>query len=165
MPQPVPDAQLSSSSSSRDQPGGIRCHAFQGDCLDLPVHFQILDLGRQLYVWVGTGSPAQAASMDNLAVALPALPGTQPAASSLVRGQGDQLAADLARKLVQKLGKPVALSWSLPGAAPVQAAWAQRELMQHLQNLGYVQPSANGTHAAAQHSLLAGLSEAESSSV
>ena len=124
---------------------GIRCHSFQGQCMDLPVHFQVLDLGRQLYVWVGTGSAAQAASMDNLALAMPPLAspaGLPPAASSLVRGTGDELALGLSRKLAQKLRLPVAVSWCLPAADPLQVAWAQRELLSHLQGLGYM--PANG---------------------
>ena len=138
MPQPMP---ASTEEASPSQPGSMRSHSFSGDCLDLRVHFHVLDLGRQLYIWVGTGSAAQAARMDNLAVAMPALAtsaAVPPASSSLVRGPGDEVAAGLSRKLVQKLHKPVALSWSLPAADPLQTAWAQRELMTHLQQLGYM---------------------------
>ena len=111
--------------------------------MDVPVHFQILNLGRQLYIWVGTGTASQAADFSNLALALPQqlssqTGAAQPVATSLVRGSGDDLAAGMARKLVQKVRMPVALSWSLPAGDAMQTAWAQRKLMEHLQQLGYV---------------------------
>jgi hypothetical protein len=30
-------------------------HCFSEEILDTQVHFQVIDLGRQLYVWAGTG--------------------------------------------------------------------------------------------------------------
>ena len=42
-------------------------HCFSEEVLDNTLHFQIMDLGRQLYIWVGTG----AAQMGSLAMASP----------------------------------------------------------------------------------------------
>ena len=124
-------------------------HTFTEVCTDVPVHFQILNLGRQLYIWVGTGTgtAAQAADFSNLALALPQQLGSsaaasQPVATSLVRGSGDDVATGMARKLVQKVRMPVALSWSLPAGDAVQTAWAQRKLVELLQQLGCI--AANG---------------------
>lgn len=41
---------------------------------DTPVHFQLLDLGQQLLVWIGTGG----ARLENLSVAMPTKCGPQP---------------------------------------------------------------------------------------
>ena len=115
--------------------------------MDVPVHFQILNLGRQLYIWVGTGTATQAAAFSNLALALPqqlssSAAASQPVATSLVRGSGDDVATGMARKLVQKVRMPVALSWSLPAGDTMQTAWAQQKLMELLQQLGCI--AANG---------------------
>ena len=46
-------------------------HCVSEQVLDASVHFQIVDLGRQLYVWVGTGD----ARMGSMCVASPVPPG------------------------------------------------------------------------------------------
>ena len=47
--------------------GDVQLHCFSEDILDTAVHFQVLDLGRQLYVWAGTGE----ARMGPLCLASP----------------------------------------------------------------------------------------------
>ncbi len=42
-------------------------HCFSEELLDSTVHFQVMDLGRQLYIWVGTS----AAQMGSLCFASP----------------------------------------------------------------------------------------------
>jgi len=42
-------------------------HCFSEEILDVTVHFQVMDLGRQLYVWVGTGE----AKMGSMCFASP----------------------------------------------------------------------------------------------
>ena len=42
-------------------------HCFTEECDDVPVHFQLVLLAQQIYVWVGLGTP----KMGNLCVATP----------------------------------------------------------------------------------------------
>lgn len=46
---------------------GLEHHLFSDVFQDTPVHFQIVQLARQLYIWVGVGT----SNMDNLCVATP----------------------------------------------------------------------------------------------
>ena len=140
MPQPAASEQPAAAAAASPSPP-MQHHTFTDTCLDVPVHFQILNLSRQLYIWVGTGSAAQAADFTNLALALPqpaASPAAPPAATSLVRGPGDDQATGIAQKLVRKVRMPVALSWSLPAGDAMQTAWAQRKLGEYLQQLGFI---------------------------
>jgi hypothetical protein len=42
--------------SQADLPIGMRQHTFTETTPDATLHFQILDIGRQIYVWMSTGT-------------------------------------------------------------------------------------------------------------
>lgn len=44
--------------SQADLPTGMRQHTFTETTPDATLHFQILDIGRQIYVWMSTGTPS-----------------------------------------------------------------------------------------------------------
>ncbi|CAL8471945.1 g11487 [Coccomyxa elongata] len=119
-------------------------HCFSEEILDNTVHFQIMDLGRQLYIWVGTG----AAQMGSLAMASPL--GTQtgtgrqmPPVAMLVKGANEDGSASLAQRLAARVGRPVAVAWSLPEEPPALGLVAERRLMRELQVLQLIADSRN----------------------
>ena len=85
-------------------------HCFSEDILDTTVHFQVLDLGRQLYVWAGTSD----ARMGPLCLASP------PAAG----------AADRAPHVLLPITLPSLFAYAC--AAPPQKDAAVFALLQHL---------------------------------
>jgi hypothetical protein len=110
---------------------GPRCHAFsaeaEGDAGAL--HFQLLELPRQLYLWVGAGAPR----MGNLCVAVPTRMDPAPAVATLIDGDAGDEAAGMARRLTRRAGVPVALSLNLPpGAPPELRAFAERRALEEL---------------------------------
>ena len=60
------DAQPASEAAAAAAGSGMQ-HCFSEEILDSAVHFQVMDLGRQLYIWVGTS----AAQMGSLCFASP----------------------------------------------------------------------------------------------
>lgn len=71
-----PDTQAAPASSAAAAAAGVggagMHHCFSEEILDSAVHFQVMDLGRQLYIWVGTS----AAQMGSLCFASPLGPTT-----------------------------------------------------------------------------------------
>ncbi len=55
-------------------------HCFSDEAHDTLLHFQVVDLGRQLYVWVGGGGGA--ADMGSLTLAASPMPRAPPAATA-----------------------------------------------------------------------------------
>ncbi|EIE23820.1 hypothetical protein COCSUDRAFT_83695 [Coccomyxa subellipsoidea C-169] len=115
-------------------------HCFSEELLDSTVHFQVMDLGRQLYIWVGTS----AAQMGSLCFASPigAARGMPPVAT-LVRGANEGSSASLAQRLAKRAGRPVAVAWSLPEEPPAFGLVAERRLMRELQTLQLVSQPAS----------------------
>lgn len=94
---------------------------------------QILDLGRQLYVWASTS-----AEMNNLALAMPAVGASMvPSATALLPGRAADAAQGVARRLALKCRQPVAVSWNVEGDELVQM-WAEKELVQEMQQLNLI---------------------------
>jgi len=93
------------------------------------VNFQILNLGRQLYVWASTSS-----SMNNLALAMPVTSQSSPAMTHLVAGAGAETAERVSKRLAQKVGLPVAVSWSVEGDDLLQL-WAEKVLIVEMMDL------------------------------
>lgn len=94
---------------------------------------QVLDIGKQLYVWVSTS-----AEMNNLALAVPGRQ-SMPASTQLLPGKGADAAQGVARRLTLKCGQPVAVSWNLEEEEELLSVWAEKQLIQELQNLKMVQ--------------------------
>ncbi|GIL75529.1 hypothetical protein Vretifemale_5306, partial [Volvox reticuliferus] len=97
---------------------------------DAALHFQILDLGRQYYIWVSAMGP----KLGSLYLAIKTPADKTPAVASLLTANiaGDEGPA-MAQRLALKLGKSVVCSCNLPQNAPLLQAVAERRLMQELQ--------------------------------
>lgn len=122
--------------------GGFRTVQLSESAMDEVVHFQITHLGRQVLVWVGLGGAP--AALGNLAMSMPGVQyGTnspsaavpQAPATVLIQSTNAEAAAALAQKLTKRFGIPVLLAWNVPSAHPVLGAWAERRLVQHLNDV------------------------------
>jgi hypothetical protein len=71
------DLQLGSSSSSSHLQAGMRSriHCFTEQAPDAAIHFQIIDLGLQLYIWVAVGG----AKLQNMYLAIQSKQVSRPA--------------------------------------------------------------------------------------
>eukprot|EP00884_Botryococcus_braunii_P011633 jgi/Botrbrau1/20470/Bobra.145_2s0031.1 len=109
-------------------------HCFSAEAMDTAVHFQIVDLGKQLYIWVASGS----LKLGNISLAMPMPvgPGNVPPATTLIRGPGEGEGGALARRLALKTGRPVAVAWNVPESSPLLCAYAERRLLEELASLG-----------------------------
>ncbi|GLI61886.1 hypothetical protein VaNZ11_004398, partial [Volvox africanus] len=108
----------------------VRQRNFVTQTHDATLHFQILDLGRQYYIWVSAMGP----KLGSLYLAIKTPGDKTPAVASLMTTNvaGDESPAT-AQRLALKLGKPVVCSCNLPQNAPLLQAVAERRLMQELQ--------------------------------
>lgn len=100
-----------------------------------PLHFQLLNLGRQLYVYVSAGG----AKMEGLSFAIKSPSSAMPAVTSLLPGPGSSNSPEaegLAQRLAQRLGRPVLASINLPPNAPMLQAMVERRLIQELAGMG-----------------------------
>ncbi|GIL63367.1 hypothetical protein Vafri_17435 [Volvox africanus] len=135
----LPDTDEANTSSSSIRPTvctsqrvspTVRQRNFVTQTHDAALHFQILDLGRQYYIWVSAVGP----KLGSLYLAIKTPADKTPAVASLMtmNAAGDEGPA-MAQRLALKLGKPVVCSCNLPQNAPLLQAVAERRLMQELQ--------------------------------
>ncbi|GBF89530.1 hypothetical protein Rsub_02248 [Raphidocelis subcapitata] len=91
--------------------------------------FQVIDLGRQLYVWVALGG----AKMSNLCFSIqaPSQAGA-PATAVLLRGNAGVSGEGLASRLAMRLKRPVLCSCNIPPSADVLQVAAERRLLREL---------------------------------
>ena len=98
---------------------------------------QVLNLGRQLYIWVSTSG-----EMNNLALAMPtaAQSSAVPPSTQLLQGKGADAAQGVARRLTLRCRQPVAVSWNIEGDELLHL-WAEKELVSELKVLDLVAQS------------------------
>ncbi|PNW83898.1 hypothetical protein CHLRE_04g216300v5 [Chlamydomonas reinhardtii] len=97
---------------------------------DAALNFQLLDLGRQYFVWVSAVGP----KLGSLTLAIKSPADAAPSVASLLPGApavGEGPA--MAQRLAIKLGKPVVCSCNMPPNSPLLQAVAERRLLQELQ--------------------------------
>lgn len=106
------------------------------------LHYQLVDLGAQLYVWVGGGG-AGLPTVPNLHFAIQMAASSsstqkEPAVAALLPERDAAGRAEaLSRRLARRLGRPVLLSCALPaGCDPLLHALAERRLLQELKDMG-----------------------------
>ncbi|KAG2426573.1 hypothetical protein HXX76_012891 [Chlamydomonas incerta] len=141
-PGPQPAA-LAPSCSPRVSPSA-RQRNFSITTHDAVLHFQILDLGRQYFVWVSAVGP----KLGNLTLAIKSPADAAPSVASLLPGApavGEGPA--MAQRLAMKLGKPVICSCNMPPNAPLLQAVAERRLIQELQLMEQEAQGATGQPA------------------
>lgn len=95
---------------------------------DAPIYFQIIDLGRQYYVWIATGG----ARFQELHLAIQTSLDKRPSLANLINGGGSEDGHALAQRLALRLKKPVLCSCNLPANSPILQAIAERRLLQEL---------------------------------
>jgi len=105
------------------------------------LHYQVVDLGAQVYVWVGGGGGGPP-TVPNLHFAIQqprrAGGGGEAAVAALIPDDAASGRAEaMARRLAKRVGRPVLLSLAVPGAAdPLLHALAERRLLQELKEMG-----------------------------
>lgn len=109
-------------------------HCFSAEVQDGILHFQILRLEQQLYIWVGCNS----AKFGQLYASLPTPFDRTPSLATLIGGAADSAGASIARRLVLKTGWSIVLACNLPKNSPNLEAQAEKRLLQELKTLGYV---------------------------
>ncbi|XP_022942573.1 proteasome assembly chaperone 4-like isoform X1 [Cucurbita moschata] len=136
-----PVAELPSSNNNGDlDGGGVRVSCYSEAINDVPVHFQIISLSKQIYVWIGCSS----AKFGNLYAAAPTRPNNTVSVTSILGGSSDNAGASMARRLVLKTGLNIILASNIPKNSPMIEVAAEKMLVQKLASLGFIRPKSEG---------------------
>uniref|UniRef100_A0A7N0UNE0 Proteasome assembly chaperone 4 n=1 Tax=Kalanchoe fedtschenkoi TaxID=63787 RepID=A0A7N0UNE0_KALFE len=100
------------------------------------LHFQIIRLAKQIYVWIGFNS----ARFGHMYAAAPTKPNNTASVTPLLGGASDNVGSGIARRLVLKLGLNVILACNIPKNNPIVEAQAEKLLIRKLIDLGYTKP-------------------------
>ncbi|KAG1671134.1 hypothetical protein FOA52_005386 [Chlamydomonas sp. UWO 241] len=124
-----------------------RVFSMESEAMEATLHFQILDLGRQYYIWISASGP----KMANLYLAIQTPADPKPSVASLIPGPAGGAGESLAQRLALKAKKPVLVSCNLPSNTPMLQAIAERRLLQELAEM-----AGGGGQAAASAAVVAG---------
>ncbi|KAB1214233.1 Proteasome assembly chaperone 4 [Morella rubra] len=120
--------------------GGVLITCFSDVFNDVALHFQILRLPKQIYVWIGCNS----AKLGRLYAAAPTRPKDTVSVTSILGGASDNTGSGIARRLVLKTGLNIVMACNIPKNSPMLEAAAEKILIQKLIHLGYTRPKAEG---------------------
>lgn len=134
------DTKLAGDSSSSSATTLSRIHCFSEQAPDATLHFQIIDLGLQLYIWVAVGG----AKLQNMYLAIQSKQNPVPSVATLLPDATSSAASSMAQRLAKRVGRPVICSCNLPQNSDTLQVLAERRLIQELKTLGLA-----GTPAAA----------------
>ncbi|KAL4202274.1 hypothetical protein AMTRI_Chr02g262920 [Amborella trichopoda] len=124
----------------------LQVHCFTEVLHDATLHFQILRLAKQIYIWIGCKS----SKFGHLYAAAPTRPSNLASVTSLIGGSSDSSGPSIARRLVLKTGLNVILACNIPKNSPMIEADAEGKLLEKLKSLGYVRPKpGDATHSSA----------------
>ncbi|KAK9988244.1 hypothetical protein SO802_028483 [Lithocarpus litseifolius] len=121
--------------------GGVQITCFSEVFNDVALHFQILRLPKQIYVWIGCDS----AKLGCIYAAAPTRPKDMISVSSILGGVSDNTGSGIARRLVLKTGLNIILACNIPKNSPMLEAEAEKMLVQKLIQLGYTRAKAEGS--------------------
>ncbi|XP_075653786.1 uncharacterized protein LOC142624153 isoform X1 [Castanea sativa] len=122
--------------------GGVQITCFTEVVNDVALHFQILRLPKQIYVWIGCDS----AKLGRIYAAAPTRPQKDMiSVTSILGGASDNTGAGIARRLVLKTGLNIILACNIPKNSPMLEADAEKMLVQKLIQLGYTRAKAEGS--------------------
>ncbi|XP_038881184.1 proteasome assembly chaperone 4 [Benincasa hispida] len=137
--QPVSSPSISNNDDNLDG-GGVQVTCFSEAINDVPIHFQIICLSKQIYVWIGCNS----AKIGNLYAAAPTRPNNTVSVTSILGGSSDNTGSSMARRLVLKSGLNIILASNIPKNSPMIEVAAEKILVQKLVTLGYIRPKSEG---------------------
>ncbi|XP_031484831.1 uncharacterized protein LOC116253965 isoform X1 [Nymphaea colorata] len=127
----------SSESLSNSTEYNMQVTTFTEDLKDVTLHFQIIQLPRQIYVWIGCNS----SKLGHLYAAAPTRPRNEVTVASILGGAADNTGLSISRRLVIKTGLNIVLACNIPKNCPMIEADAERLLLQKLKSLGYIKPN------------------------
>jgi len=109
-------------------------HCFHETTPEAVIHFQLINLGRQIYIWISVGSP----KLDNLYFAIQSKVDPLPSVATIWPGASTAggETQTLSQRLAKKLGVPVLCSCQLPTNTPILQVLAEKRLMQEFAALG-----------------------------
>lgn len=73
----------------------LRCVVIEDIPGDAPIHMQIIDLGRQIYIWISSSGP----SLSNLHMAIQSQTCSQPAVATIIPAPALNQSASLAHRI------------------------------------------------------------------
>ncbi|XP_078436324.1 proteasome assembly chaperone [Wolffia australiana] len=114
--------------------GTARTTSFSENADDVALHFQIIRLQKQIYVWIGCNS----SKLGHMFAAAPTRLSDSVSVSSVMGGGSDNVGSSIARRLVIRTGLHVILSCNIPKGSPMLEATAERKLVEKLRSLGYI---------------------------
>ncbi|KAH1089112.1 hypothetical protein J1N35_016369 [Gossypium stocksii] len=116
-----------------DIAGGVQVTSFSEIVDEVTLHFQIIRLAKQIYVWIGSNS----ANLGNLYAAAPTRPNNTVSVTSILGGASDNTGSGIARRLVLKTGLNIIVACNIPKNNPMLEANAEKKLIEKLIALGY----------------------------
>ncbi|XP_039007136.1 proteasome assembly chaperone 4-like [Hibiscus syriacus] len=104
---------------------GVQVTTFWELVDEVTLHFQIIRLAKQIYVWIGSDS----AKLGNLYAAAPTRPNNTVSVSSILGGASDNTGSGIARRLVLKTGLNIVVACNIPKNNPMLEANAEKKLI------------------------------------
>jgi len=126
-------AESSSSNGTQSSDANVQLTCFTEESHDVTLHFQIISLTKQIYIWIGCNS----AKLGHLYAGAATRPNNTASVTSLLGGGADSTGAGIARRLVLRTGLNIILACNTPKNSPMLEALAERLLIQKLNSLGY----------------------------
>ncbi|KAJ7955313.1 Proteasome assembly chaperone 4 like [Quillaja saponaria] len=120
--------------------GGLQITCFTEIVNDVSLHFQIIRLSKQIYVWIGYNFT----KFGRLYAAAATRPNNFVSVTSILGGASDNTGTGIARRLVSKTGLNIILACNIPKNNPMVEADAEKILIQKLINLGYPRSRSEG---------------------
>ncbi|KAK6913622.1 Proteasome assembly chaperone 4 [Dillenia turbinata] len=123
------DGVSSSTSTCRaDEEEGMQVACFSHVVDDVLLHFQIIRLHKQIYVWIG----CNCAKLGHLYAAATTRPSNRVSVTSILGGTSDNSGSGIARRLVLKTGLNIVLACNIPKNSPMLEAAAEKKLIEKL---------------------------------
>mmetsp|Transcript_2662 Transcript_2662/g.4217 ORF Transcript_2662/g.4217 Transcript_2662/m.4217 type:complete len:164 (-) Transcript_2662:794-1285(-) len=143
-PRPVLDAAKVVAVAPR---GDVVEHAFAVEAPGATLHFQIIQMRDQLYVWVGAGGVGEPPMHGELSMALKTRMSDTPAVTTLLGAGGtggggegvgmtDCVSNQVAQRLAKRTGKCVVASCNIPADLSMLQVFAEKTLLAKLKELG-----------------------------
>lgn len=126
------DHDMKSNTSLENDDAQITC--FTEKMNDNLIHFQIIRLAKQIYVWIGSDS----AKFGHLYAAARTRPNNVVSVTSLLGGSADNVGAGIGRHLALKTGLSLVLACNITKDNPMLEAAAERKLLEKFRSLGYI---------------------------